>query len=60
DDGTPLKHAKAAKGVVGIGSMTIGRVKVKTQKALLHSMLDTEKPVYLDFAHAFGAARILV
>ncbi|MFQ5572480.1 MAG: NAD(P)-dependent methylenetetrahydromethanopterin dehydrogenase [Rhodothermales bacterium] len=60
DDGTPLKHAKAAKGAVGIGPMTIGGVKVKTQKALLHSMLDTEKPVYLDFAHAFGAARILV
>lgn len=60
DDGTPLKHAKAAKGAVAIGPMTIGRVKVKTQKALLHSMLDTEKPVYLDFAHAFGAARILV
>jgi hypothetical protein len=40
--------------------MTIGRVKLKTQQALLRSMLDTEKPVYLDFAHAFGAARILI
>jgi methylene-tetrahydromethanopterin dehydrogenase len=60
DNGTPLKHAKAAKGAVGIGPMTIGRVKLKTQQALLRSMLDTEKPVYLDFAHAFGAARILI
>lgn len=60
DDGVPLKHAKAAKGAVGIGPMTIGSVKLKTQQALLRSMLDAEKPVYLDFAHAFGAARILI
>jgi methylene-tetrahydromethanopterin dehydrogenase len=60
DDGVPLKHAKAAKGAVGVGPMAIGGVKLKTQQALLRSMLDTEKPVYLDFAHAFGAARILI
>lgn len=60
DNGAPLKYATAAKRAVGIGALTIGNVKVKTQQALLHSMLDTEKPVYLDFAHAFGAARILV
>ncbi len=60
DDGTPLQHAKAAKGAVGIGALRIGNVKVKTQQALLRSMLEQEKPVYLDFGHAFSAARILV
>lgn len=60
DNGTPLKHATAAKGAVGIGPIAIGSVKVKAQTALLRSMLDTDKPVYLDFGHAFGAARILM
>ncbi len=59
DNGTPLQHARAAKGAVGIGALTIGNIKVKTQKSLLRSMLETEEPVYLDFAHAFDAARKL-
>jgi len=33
---------------------------VKTQQALLRSMLETEQPVYLDFVQAFRIARSLV
>ena len=39
--------------------LTIGKVKVKTQQALLQSMLEAEKPIYLDFAQAFRTAREL-
>ena len=60
DDGVPAQHATAATGAVSVGPLTIGRVKVKTQQALLRSMLETERPVYLDFAQAFRIARDLV
>lgn len=60
DDGAPAHHATAAQGAVNVGPLTIGKVKVKTQQALLRSMLDAEKPVYLDFAQAFRIARSLV
>jgi methylene-tetrahydromethanopterin dehydrogenase len=59
DDGVPVRHAPSAAGAVSIGPLTIGRVKVKTQQALLRSMLETEKPIYLDFAQAFRIARDL-
>ena len=59
DDGVPAQHATAAPGAVSVGPLTIGRVKVRTQKALLRSMLETEKPIYLDFAQAFRTAREL-
>ena len=60
DDGVPVQHATAAKGAVSVGPLTIGRVKVKTQQNLLRSMLETEAPIYLDFAQAFRVARELV
>jgi methylene-tetrahydromethanopterin dehydrogenase len=60
DDGAPAHHATAATGAVNVGPLTIGKVKVRTQQALLRSMLETEQPVYLDFAHAFRVARELV
>jgi methylene-tetrahydromethanopterin dehydrogenase len=60
DDGAPTQHVPAAKEAVSVGPLTIGKVKVKTQQALLRSMLETEKPIYLDFAHAFRVARELV
>ena len=59
DDGVAAQHATAAKGAVSVGPLTIGRVKVKTQQALLRSMLETEKPIYLDFEQAFRIAREL-
>ena len=60
DDGAPAQHATAATGAVSVGPLTIGGVKVKTQQALLRSMLETERPIYLDFAQAFRIARDLV
>jgi methylene-tetrahydromethanopterin dehydrogenase len=60
DDGVPTQHATNATGAVSVGPLTIGKVKVKTQQALLRAMLDAEKPMYLDFANAFRIARELV
>jgi len=60
DDGVSTQHAPAASGAVSVGPLTIGRVKVKTQQTLLRSMLETERPIYLDFAQAFRIARELV
>jgi methylene-tetrahydromethanopterin dehydrogenase len=60
DDGAATQYATAATGAVSIGPLTIGRVKVGAQQALLRSMLQTERPIYLDFAQAFRIARELV
>jgi methylene-tetrahydromethanopterin dehydrogenase len=60
DDGTPTEHAASAKGAVSVGPLTIGKVKVRTQQALLRSMLETESPIFLDFGQAFRTARELV
>ncbi len=57
DDGTVLK-AKSGKAV-GIGALAVGNVKYQCQKGLLVSMLQAEKPVFLDFRAAFTAARQL-
>jgi methylene-tetrahydromethanopterin dehydrogenase len=60
DAGVPSTPATAAKGAIYVGPLTIGKVKVKTQQALLRSMLETEQPIYLDFGQAFRTARELV
>ena len=60
DDGVPTQHATSSTGAVSVGPLTIGKVKVGTQQALLRSMLETERPIYLDFEHAFRTARTLV
>jgi methylene-tetrahydromethanopterin dehydrogenase len=60
DNGTPTLHATSAAGAVSVGPLTIGRVKVRTQQALLRSMLEAEKPIYLDFGQAFRTARELM
>jgi len=60
DDGVRTPHASSAPGAVSVGPLTIGKVKVGTQQALLRSMLDAERPIYLDFAQAFRTARSLV
>ncbi len=59
DNGVPTLHAPASTGAVSVGPLTIGRVKAKTQQALLRSMLDIVKPIYLDFGQAFRTAREL-
>ncbi len=60
DFGVPLIHAVASKGAVGIGALAVGHIKYLTQQALLKLMLETDKPVYVDFRNAFSTARELV
>ena len=60
DFGAPLTHAVAAEGAVGIGALAIGHIKYRTQQALLKLLLETDKPVYIDFREAFIKAREFV
>ena len=54
-DGTPIEGSNS--GAVGIGALAIGNIKYQAQNRLLRRMLDTDKPVYLHFEHAFEVAR---
>ena len=45
------------ESAVGVGSLAVGDVKYRLQKELLKSMLETDKPLYLDFRDAFTKAR---
>ena len=60
DMATPLMHATRAQNAVGVGALAVGNVKYQTQHELLMSMLETEKPVFIDFREAFNKARTLV
>ncbi len=60
DSGEPLAHAVNAKGAVGIGALAIGHIKYRTQQELLKSLLETDKPAFIDFRQAFDKARELV
>jgi len=60
DLGAPLTHAVASDGAVGIGALAVGHIKYQTQQTLLKIMLETDKPVYIDFRDAFSTARELV
>ncbi len=60
DFGAPLTHAVAAEGAVGIGALAIGHIKYRTQQTLLKLLLETDKPVFIDFREAFDTARNLV
>jgi methylene-tetrahydromethanopterin dehydrogenase len=53
DDGAPLIHAPQCANAVGIGALAIGNVKYQLQNRLLIHMLESDKPVYLDFRDAF-------
>ena len=59
DMGTPLIHAVNSKGAVGIGALAVGNIKYQLQSILLKLMLETDKPLYLDFRDAFVKAREL-
>ncbi|MBK8817341.1 MAG: methylenetetrahydromethanopterin dehydrogenase [Methylococcaceae bacterium] len=59
DMGTPLIHAVNSKGAVGIGALAIGNIKYQLQNLLLKLMVETDKPLYLDFRDAFTRARDL-
>ncbi|HET6757124.1 MAG TPA: NAD(P)-dependent methylenetetrahydromethanopterin dehydrogenase [Burkholderiales bacterium] len=54
DDGKPLP---GASGAIGIGALAVGNIKYQVQRKLFEHMLDSEKPVYLDFRDAFAIAR---
>ncbi len=58
DDGVPLAAAASGKAV-GIGALAIGNVKYQVERGLFQSMCTSEKPLYLDFRHAFAKAREL-
>ena len=54
-NGEPLDATKA----VGIGPLSIGNVKYKTQAGLFEQMIQAKKPVIFDFRDAFSLARDL-
>ncbi len=45
---------------VGIGPLTIGDIKYKTESGLFKKMLEADEPVHYDFRHAFDLARTLL
>jgi methylene-tetrahydromethanopterin dehydrogenase len=53
--GVPIVGSNS--GAVGIGALAIGNIKYQAQNRLLKQMIETDKPVYLDFEHAFEVAR---
>lgn len=52
NDGSKIAGTK----ILGIGALTIGQLKYVTQQKLLQQMLLGEKPVHLDYHHAFNIA----
>ncbi|KAF3976888.1 MAG: methylenetetrahydromethanopterin dehydrogenase [Methylococcales symbiont of Iophon sp. n. MRB-2018] len=54
------KFANSPSGAVGIGALAIGKIKYQTQNRLLKNMIDSDKPLYLHFEHAFEVAREIV
>jgi methylene-tetrahydromethanopterin dehydrogenase len=56
DDATPLPGT----GAVAIGALTVGNVKYRTESGLFNMMIETEKPLYLDFRDAYALAQKLV
>lgn len=55
-DGVPL----AGCSTLGVGALAIGDVKYKTQAGLFRQMLAADRPLELDFRHAFALAREIV
>lgn len=55
DNGKPLADSKS--GAVGIGALAIGNIKYQAQSRLLKRMLESDRPLFLHFEHAFDVAR---
>jgi methylene-tetrahydromethanopterin dehydrogenase len=49
-------HDDGSKGP-GIGALAIGNVKYRVESGLFRKMIESDKPVYLDFRDAFQLAR---
>ena len=60
DMAAPLVHATQSANAVGVGALAVGNVKYRLQHELLKSMLESDKPVFIDFREAFTKARSLV
>jgi methylene-tetrahydromethanopterin dehydrogenase len=54
-DGAPLAGCDA----LGVGPLTIGNIKYKTESGLFKQMIASHEPLALDFRHAFTLAREL-
>ena len=54
-NGEPVGNGPA----LGVGPLTIGQLKSKTESGLFRKMIAAEKPVVFDFRHAFDLAREL-
>ncbi len=52
--------AIGAGGALGIGPLTVGDIKYKTESGLFRTMIEADKAVALDFRDAFALARELV
>jgi methylene-tetrahydromethanopterin dehydrogenase len=50
----------SSHGALGIGALAIGNVKYGTESGLFKQMVSSDKPLCLDFRHAFALARQLV
>ncbi len=54
-DGAELPGSKA----LGVGALAIGDIKYKTESGLFKQMLSSDKPLLLDFRHAYAKAKEL-
>jgi methylene-tetrahydromethanopterin dehydrogenase len=52
NDGSKIENTN----ILGVGALAIGQLKYVTQQKLLQQMLLGEKPVHLDYNHAFNIA----
>jgi methylene-tetrahydromethanopterin dehydrogenase len=55
DDAKPIKGTNA----VGIGALAVGNIKYRTEAGLFKQMIESEKPLYLDFRDAYALAQKL-
>jgi methylene-tetrahydromethanopterin dehydrogenase len=55
DDAVPIPGTTA----VGIGALAVGNVKYRTEVGLFEQMIESEKPLYLDFRDAYALAQKL-
>ena len=55
DNVVPIPGTKA----VGIGALAVGNIKYKTEAGLFNQMIQSDKPVYLDFRDAYALAQKL-
>jgi methylene-tetrahydromethanopterin dehydrogenase len=54
-DGVQLPGSQA----LGVGALAIGDIKYKTESGLFKQMLESDKPLSLDFRHAYAKAKEL-